>query len=176
MRRADGVTLVEMLAVMAVLALVVAVGVPRADAVAEPRLDAAAVEIRQACRFAQDAALRTGAPYAVDFDVAAQVMRVVQLDATWAEDTSVTVMRPVDQAPYRIVFGGGALSATIVSAVFRYQSSATTSVVSFGTDGAPLGQVKNKLDQLKGDGVVTLQLGRAVRIVTIDAGTGRVTF
>jgi prepilin-type N-terminal cleavage/methylation domain-containing protein len=179
MSRRAGVTLIEMLVVLVLIALVVSVSVPRGDVADGARADAAAAEIRQACRFAQGAALRTGAWYAVSFDATAQVVRVYQLNAQYVEDTSVTVMHPVDLAPYRLAFGVAQLRATLVSAVFTYKSgNTTTNTVAFGPDGMPaLGLAQNgKANVLKDNGVVTLRDGRVVRQVTIDAVTGRATF
>jgi prepilin-type N-terminal cleavage/methylation domain-containing protein len=177
-RRRAGVTLVEMLVVMVLLALVVSIGVPRSDMVDGPRLDAAADEIRRACRFAQGAALRTGAWYAVSIDAGTQVVRVYQLNAQYVEDTSVTVLYPVDGMPYQLTFGARPLRPTIVSAVFTYKNgNMTLNSVAFGPDGVPgAGLDKNgKLIELK-SGVVTLRHGAALRQVTIDSATGRATF
>ena len=173
-----GVTLIEMVVVLALVALVVAIGVPRADAVDIPRLDAASSEIREACRFAQEAALRGGIWYAVGFDTAGQAVRVYRLNANYVEDTSATVMHPVSKGPYRITFGAGALGAAIVSAVFQYQDSTTTSSLAYGPDGMPAAGLDGGGNAvlLKNDGVVTLRHGRTVRQVTIDAAMGKVTF
>jgi len=173
-----GVTLVEMVVVLALVALVVAIGVPRADAVDTPRLDAASSEIREACRFAQAAALRGGAWYAVGFDTANQVVRVYRLNASYVEDTNVTVMHPVDKRAYRIAFGAGALGAVIASAVFQYQNSTTTSILAYGPDGMPAAGLDGGGNAilLKNNGLVTLRHGRLARQVTIDAAIGKVTF
>lgn len=178
MARRAGVTLIEMVVVLALVALVVSIGVPPADALDGPRLDAASSEIREACRFAQAAALRGGAWYAVDFDPAGQVVRVYRLDAYYAEDTSVTVMHPADKGAYRIAFGAGALDVAIVSAVFQYSNSTTARTLAYGPDGLPAAGLDSggSAVTLKNDGVVTLRHGRTVRRVTIDAAMGKVTF
>lgn len=178
MARRAGVTLIEMVVVLALIALVVSIGVPPADALDGPRLDAASGDIREACRFAQAAALRGGAWYAVGFDPVGQAVRVYRLNAYYAEDTSVTVMHPVDKGPYRIAFGAGALDATIVSAVFQYSDGTTTPTLAFGPDGLPAARLDSggSAVKLKNDGVVTLRHGRTVRQVTIDAVMGKVTF
>jgi Tfp pilus assembly protein FimT len=83
---------------------------------------------------------------------------------------------------YNIGFSNDpAASTTIVSAVFRYQSGATTTYAAFGPDGAPAdahGWWTLKLyvtDPLQTDGVVTLNRGGVVKTVTVAASTGRVT-
>lgn len=178
MARRAGVTLVEMVVVLALIALVVSIGVPPADSVDGPRLDAASGEIREACRFAQAAALRGGAWYAVDVDPVGQAVRVYRLNAYYAEDTSVTVMHPVDKQAYRIAFGSGALGVAIVSAVFQYKNSTTTRTVAYGPDGLPAAGLDGggSAIALANDGVVTLRHGRTVRQVTIDAVMGKVTY
>jgi general secretion pathway protein H len=171
-----GFTLVEMALAVLVLALVASLAVPRADAVDQPRADAAASEIAQACRFAQSAARDTGGLFAVNIDPAAQVVRVYQLNAQGAEDTGRPVLHPVDKNTYRVGFGAGALGATIVSAAVKYKGMAAGTVLSYGPDGVPAAIAPDgKLAPLESAGQITLRHGRVVRQLTIDAATGRVT-
>jgi prepilin-type N-terminal cleavage/methylation domain-containing protein len=171
-----GFTLVEMVLVVLVLALAASLAVPQSDVVDQARVDAAASEITQACRFAQGAARGTGGMFAVRIDTSAQAMRVYQLNAQGAEDTGKPVMHPVDKNVYRIAFGAGALGATLVSAAIKYKGMAAGTVLSYGPDGVPAAIAPDgKLTQLESAGQVTLRHGRVVRQLSIDAATGRVT-
>jgi prepilin-type N-terminal cleavage/methylation domain-containing protein len=176
-----GVTLLELLLVVAVLALAASLALPRADAASASGADAVAGEVAHALRFARREAIRTGAWHTASFDAASAVLRVYRLDisGTVVEDTSHPVLHPVDKREYRLVLGGGALRAEVASALFQYNSGATSNALSFGPDGAPAlisGWLFKTIDPLKYDGQVTVRNGRAERVVKVDAVTGRVTF
>jgi prepilin-type N-terminal cleavage/methylation domain-containing protein len=182
--RRQGVTLAEMLVVVALLAIAATIVIPKADAISPAAVDAAAGQVADALRFARREAIRTGAYHVVKLDTTAQTLRVYRLTTSGAiaEDTGTPVLHPVDMRTYNIGFSNDpAASTTIVSAVFRYQSGATTTYAAFGPDGAPAdahGWWTLKLyvtDPLQTDGVVTLNRGGVVKTVTVAASTGRVT-
>lgn len=179
--RQAGVTLFELLLVVMLVALAASLALPRADPASVSGADAVAGTVAHAYRFAQREALRTGAWHTVSIDTTAQVLRVYRLTVSGAvaEDTSHPVTHPVDKGDYRIALGGGALRASVASAVFQYNSGATSSSLSFGPDGAPgsiSGVTTRTIDTLRSDGQVTVRNGRIDRIVKVDAATGRVTF
>jgi Tfp pilus assembly protein FimT len=173
-----------MVVVVAVLAVAAAIVIPKADVASPAIVDAAASRVANALRFARREAMRTGAYHVVLLDTAAQTLRVYRLTTSGAvaEDTSTPVLHPVDMRTYNIGFANDpAGSATIVSAIFKYQSGATTAYAAFGPDGAPAdahGLWTPTLfvaDPLQTDGVVTLNRGGVVKTVTVAASTGRVT-
>jgi prepilin-type N-terminal cleavage/methylation domain-containing protein len=182
--RQHGVTLVEMVLVVAVLAVAAALAIPKADVVGPAAVNVAAVQVANALRFARREAIRTGAYHVVKLDTAAQTLRVYRLTTSGvvAEDSARPVVHPVDMRTYNLAFSNDPASgATIASAVFKYQSGLTATYATFGPDGAPAdirGTWFLKLfviDPLQQDGVVTLRRGSAVRTVTVAAATGRVT-
>jgi Tfp pilus assembly protein FimT len=180
--RGLGLTLAEMVLVVAVLAVATVVALPTADTISPALADAAASQVADALRFAQREALRTGIYHVVTFDTAAQTLRVYRLTTSGAiaEDTGTKVVHPVDRREYRLVFSNDpAGAATLVSAVFKYTSGATTAYASFGPDGTPawvLDWTSKGVDPLKSDGTVTLRHGSAERTIQVAAVTGRVSF
>ena len=175
-----GVSLAEMLVVVAVLAVAATIAVPSADVVSPAVADAAASQVAEAMRFARREALRTRTYHVVRLDPAAQTLRVYRLRTSGpvAEDTANPVKHPVDRRTYLINFSKDPAAATIVGAVFRYQNGATTNYASFGPDGAPAdihGWLLKDVDPLKNEGVVTIRRGNAERTVRLAPVTGRVT-
>ena len=186
-RRQTGVTLVEMVIVVAVVALAAWLALPKADPQAAFAADAVADEIARAVRFAQREAVRTGTYQLISVDPATQVLRVYQSNSSG----STTATHPVDKRPYQISFAGNAMPrATIVSSVFKYDGGPTTNFASFGPDGAPayvdpslLGQLfgmlngTNKdIDPLQEEGKITIRYANVERVVRVAPVTGRVTF
>jgi prepilin-type N-terminal cleavage/methylation domain-containing protein len=177
-----GITLVEMLLVIAIISLVAAIAIPQASSVSPAVVNAAGAEVAHAIRFAQREAVRTGKYYVAEIDPAKQTVRVYRLTSTGTvdEDTANPVMHPVDKQPYRITLAANAATRAIVaSSVFTYAAD-TTSDVSFGPDGTPVDVnfVKGKVaaGALSADGAVLLRSGAALRTVTVDRITGRVKF
>lgn len=179
--RTCGATLFELLLAIAVLALAAKLALPAAGAASSSGADAVAGEVAHALRFAQREALRTGAWHTASFDTASQVLRVYRLDVSGAvaEDTTHPVLNPLDKREYRLVLGGGALRARVVSAAFQYNSGATTTSLTFGPDGAPAsisGSMIKTIDPLKGEGQVVVRNGSIDRTVRVAATTGRVSW
>ena len=169
--RQAGVTLAEMLVVVAVIGIAAAVVIPQASSVSPAAVEAAAAEVARAIRFAQREAIRTGTVHRVSVDPATQELRVFELPASGA----VTSTHPVDKRDYKVLFGNNAmLPGTIVSSVFKYDTQATTNYISFTRDGSP-GDT-DLSDPLREDGVITLRHGNAERVVRVAPSTGRVSF
>lgn len=180
-----GVTLVEMLLVIAIISLVAAIAIPQASSVSPAVVNAAGAEVAHAIRFAQREAVRTGKYYVAEIDPAKQTVRVYRLvtnssTGTVGEDPA-KVMHPVDkEQPYLINLAGNAATRAIVaSSVFTYTAD-TTSDVTFGPDGTPVDvnfvEGKVAAGALSADGAVLLRSGAALRTVTVDRITGRVKF
>lgn len=178
--RHQGLTLAEMMIVVAVLAIAASIAIPRADVISPAIADAAAGEIASALRFAQREAGRTGVYHAVNIDPATRELRVYRLTTSGVEDTSKKVVHPVDKREYKITLSNNpATNTTITSAVFKYQNGSTTNYASFGPDGSPAyatsAQAKD-IKPLQADGAITIRHGSVERVVKVAPVTGRVTF
>src|SRR5689334_5063283 len=92
-----GVTLAEMVVVVAIVAVAAAIAIPRADLQAAFAADAVAAEVARALRFAQREAIRTGTYQQISVDPATQVLRVYQPNSS----TGTTATHPVDKRPYQ---------------------------------------------------------------------------
>lgn len=175
-----GVTLAEMLAVVAIIALVASIALPSADTVNDPVAAAAATEVAHAIRFAQREALRTGKYHVAEIDPASQTVRVYRLTSsgTIGEDTGNPVMHPVDKRTYRIQLADHAPTRAILASSDFVYGASRKGDIAFGPDGTPVNAefVKGKAPTaaLSTDGIVRVTAGAATRTVTVDKTTGRV--
>jgi prepilin-type N-terminal cleavage/methylation domain-containing protein len=172
--RQAGVSLAEMLTVVAVLSVAAVIAIPQASSLSPAAADAAAAEIASALRFAQREAIRTGKYQQVSVNPATQTLRVYEPNT----GNGTTATHPVDKRAYQISFAGNAMPrAMIVSSVFKYEGGPTTNYASFGPDGAPglLSGAKD-IDLLKDEGKITIRHGNVERVVRLAPVTGRVTF
>ncbi|MBD8531734.1 MULTISPECIES: prepilin-type N-terminal cleavage/methylation domain-containing protein [unclassified Massilia] len=185
--RHAGVTLAEMLVVVAILGIVAVIAIPQASSLSPATTaDAAAAEIARALRFAQREAVRTNNYCVVSIDPATQALRVDQ--PTPAGDTA-PVTHPIDKRDYQIRFGGNSmLRATLVSSVFKYEGGFTSSYALFGPDGMPVYVDKSAVGQLFGlllgtkeikplkeEAKITVRYGNVERVVRIAPVTARVS-
>jgi Tfp pilus assembly protein FimT len=184
--RQAGVSLAEMLTVVALISVTAVIAIPQAPSVSPAAADAVAGTIVRALRFAQREAVRTGTYQMVGADPAAHTVRVYQV----IDKKEVLATHPVDKTPYQISFAGNAMPrATIVSSVFKYDGGPTTAYASFGPDGAPAYVDPNLLtqslfsillgtkdiDPLKEEGKITIRYGNLERVVRVAPVTGRVS-
>jgi prepilin-type N-terminal cleavage/methylation domain-containing protein len=185
--RHAGVTLAEMLIVVAVLSVVAVIAIPQASSLSPATIaDAAAAEIARALRFAQREAVRTNNYCVVTIDTATQVLRV---DQPTAARTIIPIVHPVDKRDYQVSFGNNSmLRATLVGSVFKYEGGFTTSYALFGPDGMPVYVDKSPLGQLFGlmlgtpeikplkeEGRITVRYNNVERIVRIAPVTARIS-
>jgi prepilin-type N-terminal cleavage/methylation domain-containing protein len=175
-----GVTLAEMLIVVAVLALCAVIAIPSADSVAPARADAAAGEVARALRFAQREAVRAHAWYQVKADKTTQTLRVyrlVVLPGIVTENTFQPTLHPVDKRKYDISFETGQ-GAMITDVSFTYDKGTSgANFVSFDPDGTPM-EVKSDKNNENLDlkaGRITVSYGRQQRFINVSPVVGRVS-
>lgn len=176
--RQRGVTLAEMLATVAVIALVAGLALPDSRPASSFAADAAAGEIVRAVRFAQREAVRTGAWHTAQFDVATQTLRVYRLSSAGVEDSSA-VLHPVDKAKYELRLGDMAGTIGRLATVeIKFKTRPMGNTISFRPDGYPasINPADLSVDLLESDGKVVVAHGSVQRQVTIARVTGRVMF
>jgi prepilin-type N-terminal cleavage/methylation domain-containing protein len=175
-----GVTLVEMLVVVAILALTAGIALPTSDVLDTVHSNAGASEVTQAIRFAQREAIRTSAWHTVKLDPAAQTLRVFRLTASGAEDSGNPVLHPIDKKKYDVAFGAsGPTHATITLVDFDYEGAGNANLpfVSFGPDGTPAlmtGPGGKDIKPMK-VGLVGIKSPSGQRTLAVDIVTGRVS-
>lgn len=129
-----GVTLAELLLVVALLAIVAGVSVQQAGPVLERRVDTAVDEVAAALRFARGEAVRTGAVHGVDFSAAtmggARRIRLFRIDGAQPTTAVYDVQHPLDKRVFAIAPASapGMAGVALVQAGFYYKK---------GKDGVP---------------------------------------
>ncbi len=172
--RCAGVTLLEILAVIGIVAALATIAVPSADPANGLAADSAAQEVAQALRFAQREAMRTGAWHAVKLDAATQTVRLYRLrmPAASVEDTTVKVRHPLDRRDYLLSLSG---SATLAEARFEFDKIGATNVVAFDPAGTPVGVISTTDVKALKAGLVRIRRGDQERILTLAPVTGRIS-
>lgn len=179
-RRCAGYTLLELMIVVAVLAIAAVVAIPTAQPVAEFRADAAAGEVVNALRFARDNAQYSGAQRLFDCDAAANTIAVFALetDKTTTRAAREPVEHPFNRAPYLLNLNAAPAGNTmaLVRCTFTFDDNASATAVAFNADGKLLRGVGSgpARDRALRAGQVVLGAGNVERTIVIDA-TGRIT-
>lgn len=187
--RARGHTLIELVAVVAVLAIIAKAALPLAGPVGEKKLDAAAREVSSALRFARSEAIRTGIIHGVDFSVDGATgyrrIRVFRTDTASPPNPVYDVRDPLSRNLYDalLVTASGTAGVVLSSATFYYKTGLITVIVrdwaAFDTRGTPIyyPDTANYSAYSSSPNVsaATVSYGGASRQVALDPVTGRVT-
>lgn len=154
-RRSSGYTLVEMLAVVAVLTILLGTaGVP-ATGDGNAALDLAEVRLRDAFRYAQDLSYSLGEPHGVVFDLLEHRFAVVGADG-------VAVPNPLTHAAYVVEHRGDGQLGGIFIGLANFGSTGHAGI--FDAQGVPVE-----------GGVVTLGKGVLTRSYAFDGATGKLS-
>jgi prepilin-type N-terminal cleavage/methylation domain-containing protein len=155
-------TLIELVIVLAILAIAAAIVVPMASSAGGLQLRAAANLLAADLEYAKSMAISRGQRYSVVFDTLNETYQI--------EDPNGTVIaHPVKKGfPYRVDFRHeGRLSQVNIAAV----SFNATNEVKFDPLGTPFDGGDGPLNS----GTVTLQAGGASKVITVAPVTGFVT-
>jgi prepilin-type N-terminal cleavage/methylation domain-containing protein len=170
--RPGGFSLTEILVVVSIIAVIAAVAVPLLQSQDSKKLDAAAVEVGNALRFALNEAGRTGAYVLVDAKTAAGHLKLLKSDATGANLGAVN--DPLTKRAVDIVTAEATSSAP-VSMTARFMQSGVPYLQLLIGPGLQLqvfdGPATNKGVLQAGSGIV-LALGTQSVTVTINETTG----
>jgi prepilin-type N-terminal cleavage/methylation domain-containing protein len=174
--RSHGVTLPELLIVLAILGVAAAAAVPVLSSGNPQALDLAAEEVASAMRFARSEAMRTGEPYGYRSNADTRRTRVFRADTTTSPWTvNYDVYHPVSKQLYNISLRdhpAAAVDSISHNRVYRGTCNRPRNVW-FDTGGTP--RCADPETVLLERYEVTLNLGPHSRIVTLHGITGRVT-
>jgi len=174
--RSRGVTLVELLVVVAIIGVVAVVATPFLSSADPQKLDYAASEFASAIRFARSEAMRTGNPTGFWQSSANKRIRVFRPDTGTSPWTPVyDVYHPVSRQLYDIDLDDHPLAAADdLSHVRIYRGTCNTERnVYFDDNGTPW--CADPETVLLEQYAITFTLGGYSRVVTLDSISGRVT-
>ncbi|UTW07130.1 pilus assembly FimT family protein [Pseudomonas benzenivorans] len=172
-----GLSLVELLAVVAILGGLALVALPGLSAGDPEKLDRAAAEVAAAIRFARAEAQRTGIEHGVELNPGTQQLRLYRLDTGGGPTAVYDVRHPLDKRFYQLSFGSAPLlgGVRLQSAQFLYQGSATArSLVGFIAGGQPSHNDAGT-QRLLSSGTAVLSYRGRQRTLLVTPLSGRVT-
>jgi prepilin-type N-terminal cleavage/methylation domain-containing protein len=179
-RHSRGLSLLELLIVVGILALLASRAIPVFTGTSRPvQIAGAAERIAVALRFARDEALRTGTAYGVAFTpgTTTDTFKVYVLDSAAPPMPQYTVRQPLSRQLYSETLGAG---SNFPDARLEAQPVVTASgngtALSFSADGAPAITQGAALLRLSGTSArVRVSAGVLSRDVLVAVETGRVT-
>ncbi len=153
----DGFTLVEVMAVVVILAFIAMLAVSNfSSSFNEKKVRGAADEIADALRHARSKAMQSGRDFRVDINADTELIEVVDVDG------AAVIYHPASKQPYRIDLPTSALLKGVdIEAV---NSATGLTPVIFDTHGST-----------SSDTTIDLSFAGQTRHVHVDAVTGRVT-
>jgi prepilin-type N-terminal cleavage/methylation domain-containing protein len=169
-------TIIELLAVVALIGLTASVLIPSAIPGESKKLDIVAMEVANAMRFARSEAMRTGNTLGFQQQSTINRMRIFNIDIGSVPATfEYNVYHPVDKDLYTRWFGEQPFAFNgEMQNLSTYQGTCNLkSKIYFDADGTPwcTDPVTVLLERFD----VDLKLGTSSRIVTLHGITGRVT-
>lgn len=177
--RERGYTLTEILIVVVIMTLVATIAIPALQPTDDVELDAAAVLVANAFRFARAEALRTSVDYGVHIQTGSQRLRVFFVKSAFffGELPDYDVYDPLSRNRYDLRFGSspGLRGVSIDNVRMRYGgSSSDVEYLTYKPTGRPhyalFGNVSG-LDEAR----ITLVRGARQRVISIEPITGKVT-
>lgn len=157
-----GFTLVELIAVIVVLAIVAAVAMPRVGAMSDGRAGMAAAMLQRDLLFARERAVNTGVVHWVEFSVGAGSYTLsAEQPPSYGFASRQTLRDPASNASYQRFLNRDELAGVTLVSV-----NLSSNPIGFNRMGRP---ITTAGALIAGDGVVTLTGGRTV---TVTGSTG----
>jgi len=176
-----GYSLLELLIVIALLALIASVAAPSFDRNDDLKLDRAAEAVAAALRFARSEAIRTGAEHGLTISQDTQKVTVQRYDMTNSPISALyTLTNPLDKQPYdfNVNTARGTEGVTISNAddVFNFSGLGRRRSLIFDGIGVPKWFVAStSTTYLLAEAKVELSYEGRQRVVDLAPMTGRVT-
>ncbi len=173
-----GFTLAELLITVAFLAILAATLIPNMNSADADKLDVAAVEVRNALRFARSEAMRRGQTVLVDAESSPGHIKVSDTACT-SMGTPVVVKDPRTKLSFDVDVSGGPFSGGVgVTPRFMVAGTAYGGVI-FGTTGAVVDACQvtgmNSKGVPEAGSGVALSLGTRQVALVLDVATGRIS-
>jgi len=172
--RQQGISLIEITAVVAILAIIAGVALPDLGSGSDGRkLDLAAKEVAEAIRFARAEAIRTSMDHGVIFDENNETVKVYSLPAGTPK---YDVYHPIDKKLYSLDLNTAPLTAGVdlLSYSIDFGSGPGSGYLGFNSNGNPKFSFFGTDYMLK-SAAITLSNAGQTRIINVSPMTGRVT-
>lgn len=175
MKYQQGLTLLELTAVVAVLGITALVVIPNLSSTNPQKLELAAQTVAEAIRFARDESIRTATPYGIVWPTEKRI-RVYRGDTDTNPPTPIyDVYHPVSKQLYEIDLETHPFAhVDEVISNSSYQGTCSNHMNTL-FDASGTAYCWNPSSVICLQGSTTLTLGEHVRIVELDGMTGRVT-
>lgn len=172
----QGYTLLEMMIVVAVLAIVAAIAVPSITAAEHHKLALAGSEVADAFRFAREESRRTGIIHGISADVPNNQVRVFRLDEGPNPNLKVfDVYQPVSKQLYSIGLGVGPYRGVTLTAVGGQLIGTCNDPGNIAFDSSGVVRCAEPTTTRIRDADLDLALGSLPIKVMIDSYSGRVS-
>lgn len=171
-----GYTILEMMIVVALLALIAAIAAPSVTPAERQKLDLATSSVADALRFAREEARRTGVVHGVSADVLNDRLRVFRLDEIPNPNDKVfDVYQPVSKHLYTIQLDSSPYGGVVVGAVGGQMLGACSDPGSIAFDPGGVVRCVEPVATRIRDASIELALGGLRSTVTVDEYAGRVS-
>ncbi|MCB1753920.1 MAG: GspH/FimT family pseudopilin [Gammaproteobacteria bacterium] len=165
--------MIEVLLVVAILAITASVALPTLSSADSKYLDIAANDLAQAIRFARSEAIRTGQPHGINLDESDTRFRLY----VYTSSAEYIVRNPLDKSLYQLNFGTGDSRVAIAQKAIKFQGLSVnyqSYIVFAGGTGVPVSGSAGSPKTLESAEFV-LQHGVDQRKVQVAPVSARVT-
>jgi type II secretion system protein H len=167
----NGFTMIELMVVLAIIAIAAAIVVPIASSAGSMQLRAAVTMVAADLEYAKSMSISRGQRYSVVFDASGEKYWIVSGDVYTVDNAIAHPLKP--QARYVVDFPHDSRLSGVDIASVNFDGAST---VSFDYLGIPYSvDVAASPAALVDHGLITLQAGGATRTVRVEAVTGYIS-